>query len=573
MNYRNSNFMKKNFSPIVLFVYNRSWHTRQTVESLLANELANESDLIIFADGPKDEKDFFMVGEVRNYIKTIVGFRSVTINESPKNKGLANSVIDGVTEVVSKYGRIIVIEDDMVTSPYFLRFMNDALELYENEDKVISIHGYMYPVKEQLPETFFLRGADCWGWATWKRGWDLFEPNPHKLLNQFDRELKKKFNFNNSFPFHKMLKNQALGKIDSWAIRWYASAFIKNKLTLYPGESLLKNIGMDNSGTHCTNNDVYLINIDCKKDQNLTRVDISEDQQSKKIISSFLKKIYRMKTKKRKIKEFFKKIVPQRILNLLRTGAHTVYSGDYDSWSEARQLCSGYNQDNIVQKVAAAIGKVVAGEAVFERDSVLFHHEEYNWPLVNTLLKAARENNNELYVLDFGGSLGSTYFQNRKIFKSMNSLKWCIVEQENFVKIGIERFQTGELFFYKNIDLCLNENKINVVLLSGVLQYLEKPYVILEELKNVKADYLIIDRTFVFKERTHSRLCIQKVPPVIYKASYPIWIFGRETLENCLADKYLKIAEFDSISGQILIKKPSCEAIDKCFIFKRKPNV
>lgn len=162
-----------NLAPIALFVYNRPMHTRQTVEALLANELAAESDLIIFADGAKSGKDADAVQEVREYIHSISGFKSIKINEQDTNQGLANSVIAGVTEVVNESGRIIVLEDDMVTSPYFLNYMNDSLEMYKDEDKVISIHGYMYPVKEKLPETFFLQGADCWGWATWKRGYYL----------------------------------------------------------------------------------------------------------------------------------------------------------------------------------------------------------------------------------------------------------------------------------------------------------------------------------------------------------------------------------------------------------------
>ncbi|MFA6715799.1 MAG: glycosyltransferase, partial [Victivallaceae bacterium] len=240
-------------APIALFVYNRPQHTRQTVEALLANELANESDLLIFADGPKSDKNTGAVRQVREYIHSVTGFKSIKINEKESNQGLANSIIAGVTEVVSKYGKIIVLEDDMVASPYFLRYMNDALDMYENEDKIISIHGYVYPVKEKLPETFFLCNPGCWGWATWKRGWDLFEPNGEKLLDKFKTSTqKKRFNFDNSFPFYKMLKDQIKGKVDSWAIRWYASAFLQNKLTLWPGKSLVLNIGMDNSGSHCS---------------------------------------------------------------------------------------------------------------------------------------------------------------------------------------------------------------------------------------------------------------------------------------------------------------------------------
>ncbi|WET06404.1 glycosyltransferase family 2 protein [Lentisphaerota bacterium ZTH] len=250
-----------NLSPITLFVYNRPWHTQRTIEALRANELAGQSDLIIFADGAKSEKDLPQVEAVRNYIKTISGFKSVKIHEKAQNCGLANSIIAGVTQVVNNYGSIIVLEDDMVTSQYFLRYMNDALEMYKNEEKVISIHGYTLPVKEELPQTFFLYGADCWGWATWKRGWNLFEHDGRNLLKKIDLlSSRHQFDMDGHFPYRKMLKDQIAGKISSWAIRWYASAFLEKKLTLYFGKSLIKNIGCDNSGEHCSSRSKHLGN-------------------------------------------------------------------------------------------------------------------------------------------------------------------------------------------------------------------------------------------------------------------------------------------------------------------------
>jgi GT2 family glycosyltransferase len=183
-------------APITLFVYNRLNHTRQTVEALLRNELAAESEFFVFSDGPRSETDREKVLAVRSYLKTINSFKKVAVIERDKNFGLAESIIAGVTEIVNRYGRIIVLEDDMVTSPYFLKYMNDALEIYKDEEKVISIHGYIYPVRDKLPETFFLRGADCWGWATWKRGWDLFDPDGRKLLEQLQkRNLTRTFDF------------------------------------------------------------------------------------------------------------------------------------------------------------------------------------------------------------------------------------------------------------------------------------------------------------------------------------------------------------------------------------------
>lgn len=244
-------------APICLFVYNRLDHTSNTVNSLKQNLLAQNSNLIIFSDASKSEKQADQVREVRRYIHQITGFKSITIIERERNYGLAKSIIDGVTAVVNKYGRIIVLEDDIVTSPYFLTYMNEALDKYADDDRIISIHGYVYPTKEKLPETFFIRGADCWGWSTWKRGWDLFNSDGKILLAELkNKRLIKEFDFNGAYPFSKMLKNQIKCKNDSWAVRWYASAFLAEKMTLYPGKSLVHNIGNDNSGTHCGNHNL-----------------------------------------------------------------------------------------------------------------------------------------------------------------------------------------------------------------------------------------------------------------------------------------------------------------------------
>lgn len=218
----------------------------------MANGLAQESELWIFSDGPRTEADFVKVQELRSYLITITGFRAIHLIERKNNMGLAASIIAGVSELCDRFGRIIVVEDDIITAPFFLEFMNEALELYADTDEVVSIHGYVFPLAKMLPETFFLKGADCWGWATWKRGWKLFKPDGVELLEQLERRgLSREFDFDNNMGYTQMLRDQIAGKVNSWAIRWYASAFLENKLTLYPGISLVQNIGHDGSGVHC----------------------------------------------------------------------------------------------------------------------------------------------------------------------------------------------------------------------------------------------------------------------------------------------------------------------------------
>jgi hypothetical protein len=296
-----------NLAPVALFVYNRLDHTKKTVEALGKNYLAEESQLFVFSDGYKNEEGRDKVEEVRKYIKTITGFKSIEVFESDKNNGLANSIITGVTMVVNKFGRVIVMEDDLVTSPYFLTYMNEALDLYEEEEKVASIHGYVYPVKKPLPETFFLRGADCWGWATWKRAWAWFEPDGAKLLAELEnKKLTYKFDFDGNFHFTNMLKRQIAGETNSWAIRWHASCFLKEKLTLYPGLSLLDNIGQDDSGTHRAHKNIHSSEI-YKSKIKVGGIPIEESQEAREIIKRYLK-LLRPSMQDRLIK-FLKKLV------------------------------------------------------------------------------------------------------------------------------------------------------------------------------------------------------------------------------------------------------------------------
>lgn len=266
-------------APIALFVYKRLDHTIKTIEALQANSLSKDSDLIIFSDGSKNESDGEKVNEVRVFLRTITGFKTIMINESPINLGLARSIITGVTAVLAKYDSIIVVEDDLVSSPFFLSYMNQGLALYKADEEVISIHGYVYPLQGKLPESFFIKGADCWGWATWRRGWELFEPDGTHLLQELEkRKLSTLFDFDGTYPYTQMLKDQIDGKNDSWAIRWYASAFLKSKLTLYPGVSMIYNIGHDNSGSHSGASSVFDVTLR-DSDIKLRRIPLIEDSE------------------------------------------------------------------------------------------------------------------------------------------------------------------------------------------------------------------------------------------------------------------------------------------------------
>ena len=247
-----------NLAPIVLFTYNRLEHTRKTLKALSQNDLASKSDLFIYSDGPKTLENEADVKAVREHIKGISGFKSVAIVERDENWGLARSIISGVSEIVDRYSRVIVLEDDLVTSVLFLKYMNDALNFYAENEKVMHVAGYMLPVdNSDLPQTFFYKPTSCWGWGTWKRSWDFFEYDLEKLALRFTREMKKEFNLNGAYDFWSHIDMNLRGQMHTWAIRWYASVFVQNGFSLHPAKSLVENIGHDSSGVHCVTTEVF----------------------------------------------------------------------------------------------------------------------------------------------------------------------------------------------------------------------------------------------------------------------------------------------------------------------------
>jgi hypothetical protein len=309
-----------NLAPIILFVYNRPHHTLQTLEALYNNELAKDSVLYIFADGIKDNaksENNKKVNETREIIRKRQWCKDVVITEREQNFGLAKSIIEGVTEIINKHGRAIVLEDDLVTSPYFLKFMNDALVKYEKEDSIACISGYIYPIKD-LPELFFIKGADCWGWATWKRAWDILETDGQKLLNELEqKKLTNQFDLNNSYPYTKMLREQISGLNNSWAVRWYASAFLKNKLCLYPGKSLVNNIGTDGSGSHDGVTDIYKTE-PLKTPIILKDISIIEDKNALKKMTIYFNSLDLISSPTPVYRKILKKIIPTALINIYR---------------------------------------------------------------------------------------------------------------------------------------------------------------------------------------------------------------------------------------------------------------
>ena len=300
--------------PVALFVYNRPEHTKLVVEALKKNELANESDLFIFSDGPKVENDE-NVKRVREYIRTVDGFKSITIIEREKNFGCANSIISGVDEVINKFGKVIVLEDDIVATKHFLKYMNNALVFFKERGDVFSISGYNFPPKiMKIPsnykhDIYFSYRLGAWGWGTWIDRWSKvdWEMKDYEKFKE-DIKLQKRFNRGGKDMFN-LLKLQMEGKIDAWDIRFDYAHFENDSYNIRPVKSLTKNIGLDGTGTHCGSSDVFYSELD---DSFLPRIEeIGED---KKILKFFAKAA--VKNQKYSFKRFLGKVW-KRILRIV----------------------------------------------------------------------------------------------------------------------------------------------------------------------------------------------------------------------------------------------------------------
>jgi putative methyltransferase (TIGR04325 family) len=261
------------------------------------------------------------------------------------------------------------------------------------------------------------------------------------------------------------------------------------------------------------------------------------------------------------IKSYLKKILPDYIKNSV-TGFFYGWSGDYSSWDNAKKKCIGYSSPEIIAKVRESALKVRNGEFPYERDSVLFNKIQYSYPLLASLLWIAEKNNGRLNVLDFGGALGSSYYQNIKFLNSISEVKWCIVEQSQFVHIGQSEFQNGILKFFSSVDDCIASYNIDICILSSVLQYIESPYKLLDSIISKQVKFILIDRTPFIKGK--DRITIQKAHPKIYSAKYPCWFFNLQNFKRFMSEKYNLVLEFDAFD------KANIQSEFKGFLYELK---
>jgi putative methyltransferase (TIGR04325 family) len=502
-------------TAICVFAFKRPDHLRACLSALIQNKEAKHLDLRLYVDAPRQAADIEPHRQVLNVCAYPWPFASIQIFKAKINRGLFDSLVAGISETLQHYESVIVVEDDIRSSPFFIRYLLDGLRLYEDSKEVASIHGYTPPISQQLPETFFLRGADCWGWATWRNRWELFRHDAAAMAEEIRRRgLVNEFNLNGSYDYIGMLDARAKGRNNSWAICWHASCFLANRLTLYPGTSLVENIGLDGSGEHCMPSKLMA----AQASQSPIRVEKIHSVVNPSVYFRYCSHFSSDRTESPSLKKIISKIMGR----LLRVSKKKNYSGltllgPFDSLGKAEQQSTGYNSNVILNKVRDAVVDLLEGNAAYERDGTAFAMR----PSINHLrriLKAHLKGSD--VVVDFGGGLGGAFINNRDLYKHSN--RYVVVEQSIFAEAGSELSQKYGLqiqfidnFFHLPV-------KPDIIILSAVLQYIPYAEQVLQQTADFMPRLIIIDRTAMAPDNDSPKWWVQH-EPTYYQApvSYP----------------------------------------------------
>ena len=404
----------------------------------------------------------------------------------------------------------------IIALPNFLKYMNKALKVYSNESKVSSISGWFCPHNKKNLNTFFLRGSDIWGWATWRRCWNEFDKEPKKLLKQFDKntDLIRKFNLNNSFDYYGLLKKRSEKINQSWGILWNASNFLKNKYYLNFSNSLCINIGQDQSGFHGEGNDGYFNQKLIEKKIFFKKQNIDENSLGEKIKSLFFKKNF----PKQKINvpmKIYKKIYSK----IFYRDKIISYSGPFTNWQKAIKYSKGYDNRKILNEVLKNTLISKNNLYFFERDGSLLKNNTISYTQLGIILDMIMKKRRGLNIVDYGGSLGSNYFKIKDIIDQKYKNTWNIIEQKAFVNLGKKKL--GEKNFKFLNDMSQIKKKVDIFMLSGTLQYLENPHKILKNIFKLKPEVILLERLPMCKKIKKNNIYIQKRG----SNSYPSWIF------------------------------------------------
>ena len=516
-------------TAIAIFAWRRPQHLAAVLKSLSANKEIAELPVYIFLDGPRTTEDEPYCEQCLQQALAFSSAYSKQIIRANINKGLFNSIIEGVSEVLLKHETIIVLEDDIVVSPYFLSYMLQGLSLYQDDNAVASIHAYLPQINSPFPASFFLPGADCWGWATWREQWKCMRFDAHALAYEIrERKLVHRFNLNQNYDYLRMLDERSRGLNNSWAILWHASCFLAGKISLYPGRSLVSNIGLDGTGEHCISS-AGLSTTASQAENRLTRIEpfvitrlfdayaqyFAQHSVLKRFIVTIRQLIYTIRAK----------------LPALKKPIGLCLHGPYSSFSEAKLAAGpGYSSQAIVNKVSSAATALISGLGNYERDGTLFPDAPPD--LVLTQLLSDILSSSDGSIIDFGGGLGGTYLNHRHLFLDHHT--YVVIEQDSFVSQGASIAKKYSLPIVYSHSLDSVESNPLLVILSSVLQYIEDFSGLLQMVLSLKPKYIIIDRTSLSRDGSQSWWVQDETRYYGSKICYPISLIPETDLLTSL---------------------------------------
>lgn len=527
--------------PVVLFAHSRPQHLRQVLASLRENGVPR---LIAYSDGARNAAEAGRVDEVRRLLREI-DWAEVTLIERAGNLGLGRNVRAGVGEVAERHASFIVWEDDLVAVPGTYAWLCAALEAHANDPRIMSVTAWTHPriTPEGLDGRPYLDArAECWVWGAWARSWRGMESGT-ALEKQARAQARGVAPDAYGADLPVMARDEARRNL--WAVRWLYHHLEHGGLCLRPPRSLVEHIGFDPDATNAADalrwrNPPLLTTLprsvmpgspmehpDCRA----RWTDATREERP------FLPRLKRVA--RRLLPGFLAAAYQQRFRRVR-------WEGDFTTWAEARAIASGYDSPAVLERVERATRRVVEGAAGFERDGMAFPHAPEPWRALPLLRRLAAASGGALHVIDLGGSLGTTYHPHREALRELGDVLWSVVEQPTFVAAGKRSFQTESLRFHETVAAAVAEARRapDVILLGSSLSYVPDPLRLLTELVALAPRLLLIERT-LFSTTGRARLTLQRVPPSIYRASYPCWFIDADQTMMLLSASYRLIHDGD----------------------------
>jgi putative methyltransferase (TIGR04325 family) len=535
--------------PVALFAYARPSHLARVLACLRENRVPL---IYAFADGAKGPADAAAVAETRALLRAI-DWCEVRLVERAANCGLGRNVLAGVEAVAAEHEAFVVWEDDLVCVPGTYDWMCAALRRYAADGRVMSVSAWTHPrvtPADAGDRPYLDARADCWVWGAWARSWrGMAGETALEKMRAASRRGIAPHAYGADLPEQAGYEQRR----NVWAVRWLYHHFLHGGLCVRPPWSMVEHIGFDASATNAAGS-VEWANPPLSKAPPVPASwpEPVENPRCRALWQaanpgrSFMTRVKgRLERMGRTTTQA---VVPARVRDWLRRRlAPGPFRGDYATWAAASARATGYDTDHILDKAVTAARAVRSGHAVWERDTVLFYEEASHAPLLKALQAAAAQDG-RLSVLDFGGALGSTWWQHRRWLSEVADLRWSVVEQPGFVAAGRREFATDVLRFYETVDACFAAEQPTVILLSSVLPYLEDPHALLAGLAARDCAWLIIDRTG-FTRHGRDQLTVQHVPEAIYRASYPCWFFDRTKLLAPLQPRWQVVDEWASFDN------------------------